>query len=188
VIEIRPISLGDANRVVSEWHSHHDPVVGHKFSVSAYVDDRLEGVVIVSRPVAPALQQDGRTLEVTRLCCRGREDGGAKDVASALLARSWDATCAQGYRLLISYTRKDEKGSCYKAAGWAPVHETKGREWTSGNKAGRWLPGFYEPSTEIVDRVRWERRPVEHVRAVLNMIRALGRWWESASARARRAS
>lgn len=26
-----------------------------------------------------------------------------------------------------------------------------------GNRKTRWLPGLYLPSTEIVDRVRWER-------------------------------
>lgn len=28
--------------------------------------------------------------------------------------------------------------------------------WDGGNKADRWLPGLYVPTTEIVDRVRWE--------------------------------
>lgn len=34
--------------------------------------------------------------------------------------------------------------------------DVKGRAWNTGNKAQRWLPGTSEPTTEIVDRTRWE--------------------------------
>jgi len=61
-----------------------------------------------------------------------------------------------GVRRMVSYTRADEHGTCYRAAGWKPVATVDGRGWTTGNKAARWLPGLYEPTTEIVDRMRWE--------------------------------
>lgn len=175
MIALRTISLKDANRYVAEHHAHHKPVVGHKFSTGAVLFDEPEmplvGCVIVSRPVAPPLD-DGRTLEVTRLCCRGND----KNVASKLLRAATQGAEAQGYIRVVSYTRKDEDGTCYRAAGWVPVAETPGREWTSGNKSTRWLPGFYEPTTEIVDRIRWEWRPVQAIRAVCKCIAAIGRW------------
>lgn len=114
----------------------------------------MVGVVVVEYPNAPALN-DGVTWEVTRLCCRG----GDANVASMLLGAAWRAACALGCQRMVSYTRVDEPGTCYAAAGWWPCAVLKGREWTTGNKAQRWLAGMYEPSTEIVDRVRWEKVP-----------------------------
>lgn len=57
---------------------------------------------------------------------------------------------------MVSYTRIDEEGVCYRAAGWLRVADVAGRAWTTGNKSQRWIPGLYEPTTEIIDRVRWE--------------------------------
>lgn len=46
-----------------------------------------------------------------------------------------------------------------RAAGWRPVARVDGRAHDTGNRRGRWLPGIVEPTTEIVDRVRWEYGP-----------------------------
>lgn len=183
MIRLVATTLKEANATVAEWHSHHKPVVGHKFSIRANLNDEKAGVVIVSRPVAQKLD-DGNTLEVTRLCCRGKD----KNVASKLLGAA--TTCAEslGMWLVISYTRIDEDGTCYRAAGWIPVAECEGRAWTSGNKATRWLPGFYEPTTEVVDRVRWEWRPPQAVKAVCKMVFALGEWSRAVERKDRRAA
>jgi hypothetical protein len=140
--------------MVRDWHRHHKPVVGHMFSIGAYVDAKIAGVAIVGRPVAPALQ-DGATLELTRLATPPEA---IKHVASKLIAACWRAARAMGVVRMVSYTRADELGTCYRAAGWEPVANVEGRPWTGGNKRGRWLPGLYEPSTEIIDRIRWEVR------------------------------
>lgn len=169
MIRVFPLSKKETDVMIRDWHSHHKPVVGYKFAIGAEALTGANwekcGCVIVGRPSAQALD-NGRTWEVTRLCCRG----GDKNVASRLLSAAWDASFAMGVRHMVSYTRKDEPGTCYKAAGWAPVAEVEGRGWTGGNKATRWLPGFYEPSTEIVDRVRWERRPTSDVAAVVRLV------------------
>ena len=151
-ILLRPATLREARAFVAAWHSHHAPPVGHMFSIAAEVGGSVVGVVVVGRPVAPGLA-DARTLEVTRLCC----DGSVKNVASRLLGAAWRAASAMGVTRLVSYIREDEQGTCYRAAGWRASAEVKGREWTSGNKSGRWLPGLYAPSTEVVDRVRMEK-------------------------------
>jgi hypothetical protein len=173
VIRLVPCSLKLAQQTVREWHSHHDPMIGHMWSTGAVdMRDVLVGVVVVGRPIAQA-NQDGFTLEVTRLCCRG----GDKNVASRLLGAATTAAESRGIRLMLSYTRVDEPGACYLAAGWVPCPEiVKGRDWTSGNKAARWLPGFYEPTTEKIDRVRWEWRPPQAIRAVCKTVFALGEW------------
>jgi hypothetical protein len=197
VISLVPISLDVAKQVVRDWHSHHDPMVGHMWSTGAVIEqDELVGVVVVSRPVAPALQNKGKnafggyqTLEVTRLCCKGtKQDPRTKNVASRLLGSASTTAEGRGVGLLVSYTRIDEDGMCYRAAGWVPREEiTPGRDHTSGNRTNRWLPGFYEPTTEKIDRIRWEWRPTHHIRAVCKCIAAMGRWaslWIAAQRRA----
>lgn len=153
---MRPVSLKEGNRLVGLWHSHHKRVRIHKFCIGAFVDDAEVGVVIVGTPVAQALN-NGTTFEVTRLCTNG-----SPNAASRLLGAAWKASKAMGVKRLVSYTRKDEAGTSYLAAGWRRTAKVKGREWTSGNKANRWLPGMYEPATEIVDRVRWEQAAEGH--------------------------
>lgn len=149
MIDVRPVTLKEANRVIAAWHSHHCPVRGHKFSICAWTHE-LVGVIIVGRPVAQALD-DGLTFEVTRLCTAGYPNA-----ASRLLGAAWRASRAMGVRRLVSYTRADEAGTSYRAAGWREVAAVDGRPWTGGNKSERWLPGLYQATTEVVDRVRWE--------------------------------
>lgn len=149
---LRPITRDEANRVIMEWHRHHKPVRSHRFAIAGWVLEELVGVVVVGNPSAPALQ-DGITFEVTRLCTNGH-----RYAASRLLGASWRAARAMGVTRLVSYTRADELGTCYRAAGWEPVKTVRGEGWDHGNKADRYLPGLYLPTTEIVDRVRWEVR------------------------------
>lgn len=151
-ISLRPATLREARSYVARHHSHHAPPVGHLWSIAAEVDGELVGVVVVGRPVAQGLQNP-RTAEVTRLCC----DGLHRNTASRLLGAAWRAASAMGITRLVSYLRSDEIGTCYRAAGWVEVAEVAGRPWTSGNKSARLLPGLYEPSSEIVDRTRWEK-------------------------------
>lgn len=150
MIELRPLTRDAANELVERWHRHHKRVTVHRFSIGAYVDDELSGAVIVGNPKAEALQ-DGLTFEIVRLVTNGE-----RHVASKLIAAATRAAFAMGYRRGVSYTRADERGTCYRAAGWVPVADVRGRGWNTGNKGQRWLPGLYVPTTEIVDRVRWE--------------------------------
>jgi hypothetical protein len=127
--------------------------------VGAFVGDELVGVAVVERPKAAALC-NGVTFELSRVACPGREAAPHSLGAACALSRgAWKAMAAIGARRLVSYTRTDEPGAAYAAAGYVATALVEGREWTSGNKASRWLPGLYEPSTEIVDRVRWEIGP-----------------------------
>lgn len=80
---LTPISLSEANAFVALWHRHHKPVVGHKFSIGCEADGRLAGVAIVGRPVSRYLD-DGKTLEVNRLCTDG-----TKNACSFLYAAGW---------------------------------------------------------------------------------------------------
>lgn len=154
-MKLRPATRAESRRFVAAWHSHHRAHVGEIFAIGGCVNGTLVAVVIVGRPVAEALASAG-VLEVTRLCVGPDAPHCA---ASTMLGAAWRAGSAMGCRRMVSYTREDEAGTCYRAAGWRPTAKVKPRGWTHGNQANRWLPGMYVPSTEIVGRVRWEIGP-----------------------------
>jgi hypothetical protein len=158
---LRPLTRDQANAVVSAWHRHHKPVLAGFLYVGAFVEGGgVAGVAIVERPKAAGLC-NGTTWEITRVATPNRARCCAwPDNACSMLTRGcWRAAAALGVRRMVTYTRVDESGASYRAAGFVPVARIKGREWAGVNKPGRWLPGLYEASTEIVDRVRWEIGP-----------------------------
>ena len=73
MLSLVPISLKAANSFVAEHHRHHKPTRGHKFSIGCEAEGQLVGVAIVGRPVSRYLD-DGRTLEVNRLCTTGERN------------------------------------------------------------------------------------------------------------------
>ena len=52
MLEICPMTLKEANAYVEQYHRHHKPVVGHKFSIGCSDGEKIVGVAIVGRPVA----------------------------------------------------------------------------------------------------------------------------------------
>ena len=70
MLELKPVTLAEANAFVAQHHRHHKPVTGHKFSIGCMENGRLVGVAIVGRPVSRYLD-NGFTLEVNRLCTDG---------------------------------------------------------------------------------------------------------------------
>ena len=109
-LRIVPTTLEEANVFVSEHHRHHQPVVGHKFSIACADEKNVRGVAIVGRPVSRHLDK-GWTLEVNRCCTDG-----AKNACSMLYAAAWRATKALGYQKLITYTLPKEGGASLRAA------------------------------------------------------------------------
>jgi len=130
-LSIVPCSLKDANAFVARLHRHSAVVVGHKFSIAATLDGRVVGVAIVGRPVSRHID-DGKTLEVTRVCTDG-----TRNACSFLYGASKRAANALGYPRLITYTTEHEGGASLRAVGWISdgVQESRG-EW------GRNLPLF----------------------------------------------
>ncbi len=143
----------DANAVIARWHSHHRPVKGHRFAIGAYCEGEVVGTVIVGNPKARLLN-DGVTFEVTRLCTNGH-----KNAASRLLGAAWRAARAMGVTRMVSYLRADDTGVCYRAAGWTQRAAVPGRQWDAHSDRRRvqeWLPELFTPTTETIDRCRWE--------------------------------
>jgi hypothetical protein len=122
------ISLATANDFVARLHRHHNPVVGHKFSIGAAIHERLVGVVIVGRPVSRH-RDDGLTLEVTRLCTDG-----TKNACSFLYGAAARATFALGYQRIGTYILASETGASVTASGWRMIGQTKGGNWTRDNR------------------------------------------------------
>ncbi len=144
---LTPISLREANAFVGRHHRHHRPSRGHKFSLAAAIAEEIVGVAIVGRPLSRHLD-DGRTLEVARLCT---PDPAHPNVCSFLYGASARAAFALGYDRVITYIRADETGVSLKAAGWMMTRVTKSELWDRPGRARA-------ASTEQVHRRRYERR------------------------------
>jgi len=122
-LHLVPVTFSEATGFVSEWHRHHRPPTGHKFSLGVADDDGvLRGVAMVGRPVARHFD-DGLTLEVNRTATDGT--GNAN---SMLYGAAWRASKALGYQRLITYTQAGETGSSLRAAGWKVVAELAERK------------------------------------------------------------
>lgn len=106
------LSLKEANDYVAKYHRHHDPVHRDKFRVGCAVDGRLCGVANVGRPVSRNLD-DGKTLEVLRLCTDG-----TKNACSFLYSRCARIARELGYERIITYILETETGDSLKASGW----------------------------------------------------------------------
>ena len=124
-----PLSFSEANEYVGEYHRHHAPVPRDMFRVGAEKDGELVGVVQVGRPVARKLN-DGKTLEVTRLCTNGE-----RNVASFLYGKAARIAFELGYNKIITYILESEDGTSLKAAGWRLEKENAGGgAWSSPSR------------------------------------------------------
>jgi hypothetical protein len=122
-LHLVPVDFKTACGFVADWHRHHKPPVGHKFSLGvADAGGVLRGVAMVGRPVARHYA-DGLTLEVNRTATDG-----TKNANSMLYGAAWRAAKALGYSRLITYTQATESGISLKAAGWTVVGELRARK------------------------------------------------------------
>ena len=147
---LRPIALKAANQFIDEKHRHHFPVVGHRFSLSAYKDNVLVGVAVIGRPVARMVPHE-EVLEVTRLATDG-----TKNACSFLYAAAARAGKELGYRKIQTYILETELGTTLRAAGWElESKDAGGGLWvhTDGKSRRydqptmlkqRWAKHFYE--------------------------------------------
>lgn len=171
MIRVLPCSRAEHRRCVALWHRTHAPALGERFALRLVDGGESVAVVVVGEPVAPEFQRLG-VWEVTRLAVGPDAPHCA---ATRLLGAAWRQMRIYDVRRAVSYTRVDEDGTCYRAAGWVATALVEGRPHTTGNRALRFLPGlgFESYSTEIVDRVRWEIGPD----AVTTRVgRCLGQW------------
>jgi len=124
-LKLQPITLKQASAFITEKHRHHKPPQGWKFGVGVSNEEgELVGVATVGRPVARG-NDDGYTLEVTRLCTDG-----SKNACSMLYSAAWRAGKALGYTRVITYILDSESGTSLLASGYKEIGHVKGRSWS----------------------------------------------------------
>ena len=128
---VKPVSLKDANFAVWALHRHHKPVVGHRWSLGCYDDDRWCGVVICGRPVARMCDQE-TTLEILRCATDG-----TPNAISKLYGAVYRAAKAMGFLKLQTYTLSIEGGSSLRASGFTFDGEFGGGDWNVPSRGGR---------------------------------------------------
>lgn len=143
-MKIIPITLRQANKFVADNHRHNKPVQGAKFAIGCVEGDKLIGVAIAGRPVARRLD-DGKTLEITRVCTDG-----TKNCNSFLYAACKRIAKNMGYSSCITYTLKSESGISLKAVGGVPFDCVKHGGWSNNVRQREDQAVFYEP------KIRWE--------------------------------
>jgi hypothetical protein len=144
-IDIRPISLQTANEFIIKHHRHTGQLQGWKFGVGLYIKNRLKGVASAGRPLARTID-DGRTIEITRVCVKGT----AKNACSMLYGALRRAAKALGYVKAITYTLREELGTSLKASGFQLVATRCG---DSRPRANRRVPGM---TYSLFTKCRWE--------------------------------
>ena len=123
-LHVVPCDFSEAVAYVRQHHRHHRPPVGHKFSLAvADESGTVRGVCMVGRPVARG-NDDGWTLEVTRLA-----SDGCPNACSCLYGAAWRAAKSLEYRRCITYILDAEPGVTLKAAGWKCLGQRGGGSW-----------------------------------------------------------
>ena len=141
---IVPITLKAANQFVSQYHRHHKPSVGHKFSIGLNEGNLLIGVAIMGRPVARG-SDNGFTIEVARLCTNGQ-----KNACSMLYQAAARASKELGFNKIQTYILDDEPGVSLKASGWKLEAITAGGNWKHSH-------GVRNNNHPINPKQRWVR-------------------------------
>ena len=129
---IIPLTLAQANALISRLHRHHKPVVGHRFTLGAETDDaRLVGAAVVGRPIARAVDQY-RVAEVTRLVTDG-----TPNACSFLYSAAARIAREMGFDRIQTYILDNEPGTSLHAAGWTFDGHTQGGDWNHSWRKGR---------------------------------------------------
>ena len=123
-LKAKPVTMKEANEFVKQWHRHHKPTVGHRFSVGATLDGKLVGVAIVGRPVARKTNQY-YVAEVTRLCTDG-----TPNACSFLYAKAASGARVLGYWHIQTFILEQEPGITLRAASWTLLGDSPGRSWS----------------------------------------------------------
>lgn len=124
-LRVVPVELKEANAFIGAHHRHHQPVVGHRFSLAAINEDgTIVGVCVIGRPVARLAGNPRQVLEVTRLATDG-----TTNACSVLYAAAARAGKAMGYERIQTYTLPEEGGSSLRASGWVDEGPAGGGQW-----------------------------------------------------------
>lgn len=134
-MQIKPISLKEANDFVTLYHRHHRPARGCKFCISVIDENKnVVGVAICGRPVS-RYYDDGNTLEINRLCTSGY-----KNACSRLYGVCARIAKEMGYSKIITYILESENGASLKASNYICEGTAGGKMWTGSRCRDNGVP------------------------------------------------
>ena len=158
--EIQPITKTVARAFVEKHHRHNEAPTNMQVSLwtGLFVDDELVAVVTAGYPVARGLN-DGRTLEVNRVCVNGDQ----RNANSALYGAIGRAAKALGWHRLVTYTLESESGASLRGAGFTDMDHLAGRSWqdSSGSETRvRYDENLFGERRQAQNqpKIRWERQ------------------------------
>lgn len=116
-LELVPVTLTDAKRLVNEHHLHSETTHRQtwKFGTGIACDGELVGVAMVGRASGRGIDQY-RDVEITRVCIT--EAGRYRNAASMLYGAACRMAAAGGYRTAFTYTLEEEDAASVRAAGF----------------------------------------------------------------------
>ena len=154
MLEIRPITLKEANDYVAAKHRHNRPTTGHKWSLAVYDGETLHGVAIAGQPIARKLD-DGLTIEIRRVCTDG-----TYNACSILYGACCRVAKAMGYKRIITYTLISEPGASLRASGFTDCGEAGGVSWNMPSRPRE----IYEAQTSMFEETPTKKYPLEKKR------------------------
>jgi hypothetical protein len=150
-LRVVPVELTEANALVASHHRHHQPTVGHRFSLGVVDGDGLiHGAAIVGRPVARLAGTPRAVLEVVRLVTDG-----TPNACSMLYAAAARAGRALGFERIQTYILDDEPGTSLKASGWTYEGQAGGGNWNGGPGSQR--HGTRREDQPMTIKGRWSK-------------------------------
>lgn len=127
-MKVIPLTLSQANELITAWHRHHKPATGHRFSIGCLLTvSCVVGAAIVGRPVARKTDQY-LVAEVTRLVTTGE-----KNVCSFLYSACARIAREMGFDRIQTFILEEEPGTSLAAAGWKfdGMTDSKPSKWHS---------------------------------------------------------
>jgi hypothetical protein len=157
-LRVVPLTLTEANAAVAQWHRHHVPAVGHRFSIGAMRGDEIVGAAIISRPVARQYDA-GQVAEVTRLVTDGTPHV-ASNYRISIRMEIEETTCDSGQNTLCPFYLKQEGQQAKK---WftppLPTVELRQRCYPRVKEFKRWHNYNVRRAAErLCDRVGYRNR------------------------------
>lgn len=140
-----PIHRKVAFNFIDKYHSHNKNPKWWLFGVGLEKEGDLIGVGTAMRSASPQYD-DGWTLEISRVCVKDRVPNAASKLYGALVR----AGKALGYKRIITWTLKREKGTCLSATGFKVVD---GGKYSGSNKWHNRPPNTKLPEGQ---KVLWE--------------------------------
>lgn len=167
VLELVPVTLTEARRLVVLYHEHNDAPEGWKFGTGIACDGVLVGVAIVGRATGRGIDQK-RDVEITRMCLD--EKGRYKNAGSMLYGAACRMAAAGGYRDAYTYTLTEEDAACVRAAGFVLDADLPAREtWSTPSRPRYDTNLFGERKRPAGPKCRW----IRHLRTASDRAQAV---------------